>query len=129
MTIGIFVFGSNLAGHHGAGAALAAYNDHQARRGIGEGPTGQAYAIPTKDRELRPLPRVVIHRHVRKFIEYARQHPALHFVVTRVGCGLAGYTDADIAPFFVDAPDNCQLPDGWRTLARAMPEGGELFDV
>lgn len=113
MTIGIFVFGSNLAGRHGAGAALAAWQEHKAQRGVGKGPTGRAYAIPTKDRDLKTLPLPVIEQHVNEFIRYAHDHPELHFTLTRVGCGLAGYTDADIAPLFALAPDNVHKPQGW----------------
>lgn len=112
--MGIFVFGSNEAGRHGAGAALAARRHHGAVYGVGVGRTGDAYAIPTKDRELRTLPIAAIARHVAQFIAYARNHPELSFQVTRIGCGLAGYRDKDIAPLFANAPANCRLPDGWR---------------
>lgn len=110
----IFVFGSNLAGRHGAGAALCARQTHGAVLGVGVGRTGNSYAIPTKDENLRTLSLLVIHTHVEYFKLYARQNPDLTFNVTRIGCGLAGYTDTDIAPLFKDAPENCILPDGWR---------------
>lgn len=110
----IFVFGSNLAGRHGKGAALYAYRNHGAIYGDGLGPMGTSYAIPTKDAELRTLPLDAIRPHVADFLNYARLHPNLRFNVTRVGCGLAGYADADIAPMFKHAPDNCDLPEGWR---------------
>ena len=78
------------------------------------GRTGQAYAIPTKDAQLRTLTLAIIRDHVAAFVEYARSEPSLRFLVTRVGCGLAGYHDAQIAPFFREAPANCELPEGWR---------------
>ena len=109
----IFVFGSNLAGRHGKGAALFARINHGAIYGQGIGWQGQAYGIPTKDGYLRILPIDTIKGHVDKFIEFAKEHPELTFEVTRIGCGLAGYTDTDIAPLFADAPANCNLPLNW----------------
>lgn len=110
----IFVFGSNLAGRHGKGAALEAREKYAAEYGVGEGRTGFAYAIPTKDHQLRPRALGNIELSVEKFIRYAKEHPELEFQVCRVGCGLAGYTDDEIAPMFAGAPDNCELPEGWR---------------
>ena len=110
----IFVFGSNLAGRHGKGAALYAKLHHGAEPGIGWGPTGNAYAIPTKDRRLRVLPLNKISGWVGNFLMYAQHNPHLTFEVTRIGCGLAGYTDEQIAPMFEKAPANCELPEGWR---------------
>lgn len=111
----IFVFGSNLAGRHGKGAALWAKRHHGAILGVGEGPTGTCYAIPTKDHQIQTLPLEQINKHVDKFLDYARLHPELEFLVTRIGCGLAGYTDDQISPMFIDAPDNCVLPEEWQT--------------
>lgn len=116
MTTSIFVFGSNLAGRHGKGAALTAKLYHGAIYGQGIGRQGNSYAIPTKDNMLRTLSLHTIENHVMNFKEYARQHPKLSFFVTRIGCGLAGYTDKEIAPMFKNAPDNCQLPPSWRTF-------------
>lgn len=110
----IFVFGSNLAGRHGAGAALFAKNHRGAVSGLGIGPQGNAYAIPTKDQNLMVLSIHRIREYVMGFIIYAEKHPELEFEVTRIGCGLAGYKDSDIAPLFKGAPRNCQLPPGWR---------------
>lgn len=110
----IFVFGSNYAGRHGKGAALHALKHHGAIVGQGVGIQGLSYAIPTKDRHLRVLPLDTIAVYVSRFIHFATSYPELQFYVTRIGCGLAGYTDADIAPMFKDAPANCELPDGWR---------------
>lgn len=110
----IFVFGSNLAGRHGKGAALFARQHHGAVYGKHVGLQGDSYAIPTKDANLKPLRLNVIHMYVIGFKEFAAQHPELTFEVTRIGCGLAGYTDAEIAPMFANAPINCNLPHGWR---------------
>jgi hypothetical protein len=109
----IFVYGSNLGGRNGRGAALTARLEYGARNGIGVGRNGHAYAIPTKSATLAVLPLDVIEEHVREFIAYARSHPELRFNVTRIGCGLAGYEDHQIGPFFRDAPDNCDLPQEW----------------
>jgi len=109
----IFVFGSNLAGRHGKGAALHARQNCGAIYGQGEGLQGQSYAIPTKDARLRTLPLGIIAVHINNFILFARSRPDLEFEVTRIGCGLAGYNDLEIAPLFRGAPDNCELPLGW----------------
>lgn len=111
----IFVFGSNLAGRHGKGAALFARLNHGAIYGQGEGLQGQSYAIPTKNLRIVSLPLDAIAAHVATFIAFAQAHPELTFNVTRIGCGLAGYTDPQIAPLFRGAPLNCNLPEGWRT--------------
>jgi len=110
----IFVFGSNLAGIHGAGAARDAMEQHGAQYGVGVGRTGDAYAIPTKDRRILTLPLHQIMPHVQEFILYAREHLADSFFVSRLGCGLAGYKDHQIATMFRLAPSNCILPIEWR---------------
>lgn len=109
----IFVFGSNLAGRHGKGAALAAARWHGAQYGVGSGRTGNSYAIATKDYNLKVLPLGLIASGVRIFLDYARANPDLEFLVTALGTGLAGYSHEDIAPMFIDAPDNCRLPQEW----------------
>jgi hypothetical protein len=112
----IFVFGSNLAGRHGKGAALHAREHYGAVYGKGVGLHGSSYAIPTKDHALRALPLNQIKHYVRQFIQFAKEHPEMTFKVTRVGCGLAGYSDKQMAPLFVRAPKNCHLPEEWRPL-------------
>lgn len=114
----VFVFGSNRAGVHGKGAALYAKKHLGALPGKGEGPmptdrNPSCYALPTKDEVIVTLPLVDIGKHVESFLQYAASRPDLQFFVTRVGCGLAGYKDEDIAPFFKEAPQNCELPEGW----------------
>ena len=110
----IFVFGSNLAGRHGAGAAKFAREQRGAVYGQGTGRQGQSYAIPTKKADLQPLQLWKIAVHVQAFLEYARANPALRFEVTRIGCGLAGFREESIKPLFREAPANCDLPEGWR---------------
>jgi hypothetical protein len=114
MSSEVFVFGSNLAGRHGAGSAKEARLKYGAERGVGEGPTGRAYAIPTKDYSLKILPLQRIELSVDKFIWYAMNHPEITFNVVKIGCGLAGYKEHQIAPMFRRAPENCNLPEGWR---------------
>lgn len=109
----IFVFGSNLAGRHGRGAASDAAVYWSAKHGTGRGRTGQAYAIATKDAHMRALPLAHIALDIHQFLSYAEDHPELDFQVTRIGCGLAGYTDKEIAPLFRGATSNCHLPLGW----------------
>lgn len=111
----IFVFGSNRLGIHGAGAALYARAKLGAEPGIGEGMTGRAYALPTCRRPREALDPVALSWHVRRFLNYARATPDVRYFVSEVGCGLAGFSPTDIIPMFADAPDNCDLPPGWRT--------------
>lgn len=97
----IFVFGSNLLGIHGAGAARDAHANHGAILGEGIGRTGDSYAIPTKDEHIQTMPLWRIEKHIDVFIDYARNHPGLHFNLTHIGCGLAGYKwERDIRPLF-----------------------------
>lgn len=72
-----------------------------------------SYAIPTKDAKLRTLPLPEINSYVAMFLEYATHHPDLIFLVTRIGCGLAGYRNTNIAPMFKYATPNCVLPNEW----------------
>jgi hypothetical protein len=115
----IFVFGSNLVGIHGAGAALTAREKYGAIIGIGEGRTGNAYAIPTKispTRATRQRSLESIQVSVTRFLEYARTYSEDRFLVTQVGCGLAGYTHAEMAPMFAGASSNVILPKEWLAL-------------
>lgn len=94
----VFVFGSNLAGFHGGGAARIAYKNFGAEWGRGVGHFGQTYAIPTMQGGVE-----TIKPYVDDFIAYARVHLELRFYVTRIGCGIAGFRDEDIAPLFKEA--------------------------
>lgn len=115
----IFVFGSNLAGRHGLGAALVALNYFGAQYGEGSGHFGDSFAIPTKDEGLRPLPITVIREKVIYFVDYMTwaltQMPHYFFFITRVGCGLANYKDRDIAPLFhgIKYLTNHSIPIEW----------------
>jgi hypothetical protein len=121
----IFVFGSNLSGRHGKGAALHARKHYGAVYGKGVGLQGRSYAIPTKDHSLRAIPLDQIAHYVRQFIEFANENPEMAFQVTRVGCGLAGYSDKQIAPLFMGAPKNCQLPEEWKPFLQKVKGGKE----
>lgn len=112
----VFVFGSNLAGRHGKGAALWARQHRGAVYGQGIGRQGNAYALPTKDDRLRVLPLDAIAEHVAVFLDYARQWPDVAFELTPIGCGLAGYLPEQIAPMFADAPANVRLPEAFAAV-------------
>jgi len=109
----IFVFGSNLAGRHGKGAALYAKQYHGAEYGAGIGLTGNSYAVPTKDEHLKTLPLFIIKEYINDFKTFAEEHSELKFKVTRIGCGLAGYKDFQIAPMFKNFPSNCSFDLAW----------------
>ncbi len=106
----IFVFGSNLAGMHGGGAALIAYRKFDAIMGQGVGLQGQSYGIPTMQGGVE-----TIRPYVDEFIQFAKEHSDLTFLVTRIGCGIAEFTDEEIAPLFEKAHDveNIVLPPNW----------------
>ena len=106
----IFVFGSNLKGMHGGGAAYIAYRKFGAIMGQGVGLQGQSYGIPTMQGGVE-----TIRPYVDEFIEFAKEHPTLTFLVTRIGCGIAGFTDDEISPLFKEAHevDNIVLPPNW----------------
>lgn len=110
----IFVFGSNLQGRHGKGAALVALEKFGAVYGQGEGLQGDSYAIPTKITPYKIRPLVDIKKSVDKFISFADNNKELQFYVTAIGCGLAGYTVRDIAPLFKTRPSNVTLCDQFR---------------
>lgn len=109
----IFVFGSNLAGHHMGGAARTAHDKFGAKWGVGVGPNGQCYAIPTMQGGVD-----TIKPYVDEFIEYAKAHPNNRFLVTRIGGGIAGFTDEQIASLFQDAfkLPNVHFPEKWRKI-------------
>ena len=104
----IFVFGSNLQGFHGGGAAKIAYRSFGAEWGKGIGLYGKSYAIPTMHGGVE-----TIRPYVDEFIRFAIENPHLVFLVTRIGCGIAGFRDEEIAPLFIDAIDvgNIILPE------------------
>ncbi|MDR2083665.1 MAG: hypothetical protein LBP67_01550 [Bacteroidales bacterium] len=110
----IFVFGSNLHGHHGGGAAQMAKERWGAIWGQGVGLQGQTYAIPTMHGGVD-----LIKPYINDFIEFAKSHPEKIFLVTEIGCGIAGFTPQEIAPLFNDAVniENIRLPQRfWEVL-------------
>lgn len=113
MTEPVFVFGSNLAGRHGKGAALWARHHAGAVYGVGEGPQGNSYAIPTKDKNIQSLTLGEIEDGVERFLSYARANPDKTFRLTPIGCGLAGFCRGEIEPMFAGAPDNVIWPPEW----------------
>lgn len=125
----IFVFGSNMEGKHMGGAARVAYEMFGAEWGVGDGPTGRCYAIPTMHGGIED-----IQPYAEKFIAYAKVHPMKRFLLTRVGCGIAGFKDSDMAQLFKDALDvpNITYPRQWLpymaidyTLGLKTPRGKE----
>lgn len=120
----IFVFGSNLAGAHGGGAARLAYNRFGAVWGEGVGLYGQTYAIPTMQGGVE-----TIKPYVDDFIRFAKEHSRLTFLVTRIGCGIAGFREEEIAPLFTDAIDveNIILPKGF--VENISPHGEHRFNL
>jgi hypothetical protein len=113
----IWVFGSNLRGIHGAGSAKVAADEYGAQRGVGSGRTGNAYAIPTMARPgADTLALDDVRPHIAHFLAYARAHADDAFLVTRIGCGIAGFMDEDIAPLFKGAPPNCIFAPKWREI-------------
>jgi hypothetical protein len=114
----IFVFGSNLAGIHGAGAAREALVSYGAIMRCGRGLCGKSYAIPTKDAKIETMKINDIRPYVNDFLAFASIADNLEFFVTRVGCGLAGYDNSDIAPLFKSAGDNCNFPEEWESYLK-----------
>ena len=106
----VFVFGSNLEGMHGGGAAYYAFKHFGAMMGCGVGLRGQSYAIPTMQGGVE-----TIEPYVSSFIAFAKEHPELFFYVTRIGCGIAGFREKEIAPLFAGAIGlkNVCLPEGF----------------
>jgi uncharacterized protein (DUF1810 family) len=100
----VFVFGSNLHGHHGGGAARVARRNFGAIWGQGVGLQGQSYAIPTMQGGAE-----TIKPYVDQFIDFAKDHSEMFFYVTRIGCGIAGFKDSDIAPLFKDAIETANI--------------------
>lgn len=116
----VFVFGSNLQGQHVGGAAKVAYEDFGAEWGLEEGMSGQTYAIPTVDftsRERMELEDIEVF--VQRFIEFAKGNPNKTFLVTAIGCGIAGFSVKEIAPMFKECSfiQNVKLPKSfWEVI-------------
>lgn len=106
----VFVFGSNAHGAHGGGAARQAHRQFGAVWGQSEGLQGQSYGIDS----MSGLG--VLQEHAARFIAFAARHPELRFLLTEVGCGIAGHTPEQVAPFFRGAPENVVLPERFRQV-------------
>ena len=118
----VFVFGSNALGMHHGGAARVAYNEFGAEWGNGEGLQGQSYAIPTMEGEHSTM------LAVNRFTDYAKEHPELKFLVTPIGCGIAGYSPEEIAPMFKEAAalENVYLPISfWKVLMNSKENNND----
>ena len=113
----IFVFGSNLAGVHGAGAAKYAYEKRGAEWGVGVGITGSCYALPTKGYKIECLPWTTVRRNIKEFIFFAKKNPLVDFELTPVGTGLAGHSKYDVweALRELGIPSNVYLSSTWVT--------------
>lgn len=112
----IFVFGSNLAGIHGAGAARHAYDNLGAEWGIGEGMTGSCYALPTKNYKVETLSLKGIKVHMEKFLNFAGLFPDISFELTPIGTGFAGYTKEEITSMIIECgglTPNIYLSSSW----------------
>ena len=109
----VFVFGSNLAGRHGASAAKDALDYFGAIYGQASGLQGKSYAIPTKDKYFQVLSLDIIFKYTSEFIEHARLNPNTTYLITPFGTGLSRLNASDIAPFFINCPPNCILPHTW----------------
>jgi hypothetical protein len=116
----IFVFGSNLRGAHVGGAALQAKEQFGAQEGVSEGMTGQSYAFPTLDENFGQLSSKDLKASRDLFYACAISHPEAEFVMTKVGCGIAGYLESEMRELFKNPPKNVALPKDWRSKAE-MP--------
>jgi hypothetical protein len=110
----IFVFGSNQGGRHAGGAARLAKEKFGAEEGVGEGLTGQSYAFPTLTVDFEKVSKASLERSRDRFFAAARKHPDKIFLLTKVGCGIAGFAEDEIQPLFTNAPQNVVLPEDWR---------------
>lgn len=106
----IFVFGSNLAGKHNGGGAKIALEKFGAIYGEGVGIQGKSYAIPTLDANFQKIDLTEIRFYIDMFFQFAYNHPQYEFLVTKIGCGIAGYDVSEIAPLLLNPFKNIVLP-------------------
>lgn len=109
----VLVFGSNIKGHHGGGAARQAFDDFGAKWGVGEGLEGQSYAFPTLDAYYKRVSNTRLHSSRLKLYECAERHPDKRFLLTKVGCGIASFDEEKMRKLFANAPKNIIKPYGW----------------
>lgn len=110
----VFIFGSNMAGKHYGGAAKQAADQFGAQYGVGEGLTGQCYAFPTLTADFKKVSNTQLHASRLRLYETANAHPETEFLLTKVGCGIAGFTESKMRRLFVNAPSNVVKPEDWR---------------
>lgn len=108
-----FIFGSNLAGNHAGGAARQAHEQFGAEMGVGEGITGQSYAFPTLDENFKKVSNTRLHMARLRLYETANTRPDKTFLLTKVGCGIAGFDEEKMKRLFTNAPKNIVKPEGW----------------
>lgn len=113
----VFVFGSNLWGSHGGGAAKIAYEQFGARWGVrgAMGCHGHSYAIPTLDLNMEKVPMDYLEESCADFLHFAESFKIYTFYVTKIGCGIAGFDEEDVKKLFINSPDNVILPKDWDT--------------
>ncbi|ODR25797.1 A1S_2505 family phage non-structural protein [Mycolicibacterium porcinum] len=110
----IFVFGSNEAGHHFGGAAAQAHRDFGAEWGVGEGLTGRSYAFPTLAADMQRVSNTQLKASRLRLYRTAQAHPDAEFLLTKVGCGIAGFSEDTMRKLFRNAPSNIIKPEDWR---------------
>ena len=115
----IFVFGSNLNGNHAGGAAAQAKEKFGAMEGVGEGLTGQCYAFPTLTKSMKPVSKKAFTKSISKLIETCSTYPDKDFLLTKIGCGIAGFDERFVKELFYEQyplPNNLVLPEDWKPL-------------
>lgn len=121
----VWVFGSNLAGIHGAGSARVAHTVYGRPYGMNYSVgiyqdinLRESYGIPTKDAKIETLSIPIIIQFVEIFKEFVKASPGKIFFITRIGCGYAGYTDEQMAPLFKGIPENVSIPESWEIFLK-----------
>ena len=109
----VFIFGSNLAGEHAGGAARLAYDQFGAEWGVGEGLTGNTYAFPTLDENFHGLSYERLLQATHTLHDCINDNPDKVFILTKVGCGIAGVKEETMRQLFAHFPDNLKKPEGW----------------
>lgn len=109
----IFIFGSNLAGNHAGGAARYAYDNFDAEWGVGEGLTGRCYAFPTLTKNMAQVSNTELKASRLNLYKTANDNPDKEFLLTKVGCGIAGFPEWRIKKLFTNVPINIIKPEGW----------------
>lgn len=108
-----FIFGSNLAGNHAGGAAKQAHEQFGAEMGVAEGITGQCYAFPTLDENFNQVSNTRLHMARLRLYQTANMMSDKEFLLTKVGCGIAGFSEEKMKRLFTNAPKNIVKPEGW----------------